>query len=394
VTEVTSRLPVVVSPTFLGYHNLMVSAVAMLIAFSIPLVFLYIVYKLDLYKTGNFWNILTSLAWGWAAYEIAAQVNPWMRAQGLVNHDVLVRFSAPILEEIFKGLILLYLIRKHSFTYFVDGAIYGFAAGIGFAIFENFEYILGSPQTALGLAIARVLSTNLVHATGSGLIGIAMGLARFDRSGRRVVILAVGVGLAMAIHIGFNNLVNSKNVDLLLVYAIAIGFGGALLIGLIIRQGLKEEKTWIMEKLGDADRVTAQEKSAVEGLDKLNKMLSPLAERFGPEKAKQVREFLTIQARLGILRKTVEKLSNDEKMRRAVEVQIESLSAQMDQARREVGAYCMLYLRNTFLEETGTLYKRLETIMQDRANAGSAQGGQTWMQAFGSKLEPQTPKSE
>jgi hypothetical protein len=54
----------------------------------------------------------------------------------------------------------------------------------------------------------------------------------------------------------------------------------------------------------------------------------------------------------------------------------------------------MLYLRNTFLEESGTLYQRLETIMQERANAGGAQGGQTWMQAFGSKLETQTPKSE
>jgi hypothetical protein len=193
--------------------------------------------------------------------------------------------------------------------------------------------------------------------------------------------------------VAFNNLVNSHS-DLILVYAIAIGLSGAIVIGTAMRYGLKEEKAWIMEKLGETDRVTAQEKSAVQGLDKLNKILSPLAERFGPEKAKQVREFLTIQARLGILRKTVEKL-NDEKMRHAVEVQIEGLSAQMDQARRDVGTYCMLYLRNTFLEETGTLYKRLETIMQERANAGGEQGGgKAWMQAFGSRLEPKLPENE
>lgn len=372
----------------------MISAVALLIACLIPLGFLWVVYKLDLYKTGNRWNIALGFAGGFLAYEAAVLVNPWMRDSGLVSHDTMVRFSAPILEEILKGLILFYLIRRPSFTYFVDGAIYGFAAGIGFAIFENFEYIMGNQQAALSLAIARVLSTNLVHATGSGLIGIALGLARFDRSSRRAVVLILGAGLAMAIHIGFNNLVNSQHLDLLLVYAIAVGLGGAVLIGTIIRIGLRQEKTWIMEKLGDADRVTAQEKTAVEGLDKLNKMLAPLAERFGPEKAKQVREFLTAQARLGILRKTVEKLSNDEKMRRAVEAQIETLSAEMDQARRAVGTYCMLYLRNTFLEESGTLYQRLETILQERASAGATQGGQTWMQAFGSKLETQTPKTE
>lgn len=373
----------------------MISAIALIIATSIPLGFLYVVYRLDLYKTGNFRNIIICFAWGIVAYEIALFVNPWMRENGLVNEDLMVRFSAPILEEIFKGLILLYLIRRPSFTYFVDGAIYGFAAGIGFAIFENYEYILGSPQTALSLAIARVLSTNLVHATGSGLIGISLGVARFDRSIRRVVTLILGTSLAMGLHMGFNNLVNSPNIDLLLVYAIGTGLGGTILIGLAIRQGLKEEKRWIMETLGETDGVTVQEKSAVEGLDKLNKILAPLEKRFGVEKANQVKEFLAIQARLGILRKTVEKLNNDEKMRRAVEVQIEDLSIQMNQVRRQVGSYCMLYLRNTFLEETGTLYKRLESIIQERANAGSQQGSsKTWMQAFGSKMNSQPPENE
>ena len=108
-----------------------------------------------------------------------------------------------------------------------------------------------------------------------------------------------------------------------------------------------------------------------------------------------MRKFLTVQARLGILRKTVEKLINDEKMRHAVEAQIETLSAEMNQARRDVGAYCMLYLRNTFLEESGTIYKRLEGILQERANAGGEQGGgKAWMQAFGSKLDAPTTENK
>ena len=39
-----------------------------------------------------------------------------------VDWMVLVRFIAPIEEEIFKGLILLFLVRRKQFTYFVDGA--------------------------------------------------------------------------------------------------------------------------------------------------------------------------------------------------------------------------------------------------------------------------------
>lgn len=374
----------------------MISFVAMAIATIIPLVFFGVVYRLDLYKTGSSQNIIWSFMWGIAAYEIAAQVNPWMHDHGLVNYHDMVRFSAPIFEEICKALILLYLIRRANFTYFVDGAIYGFAVGIGFAIFENFEYIMGNPGAALTLAIARVLSTNLVHATGSGLIGIAFGMARFDRSFRRVGIVIGGAGLAILLHIAYNNLVNDFNSGLILVYAAAVGLGGAGVIALAIRQGLKEEKTWIIEKLGEADRVTAQEKSAVEGLDKLHKTLSPLTERFGPAKTAQVEKFLTTQARLGILRKTVDKL-NDAKMRQSVQMQIESLSAEMDQARRDVGTYCMLYLRNTFLDENaGLIYSRLDTLLQERAAAagGQAGGGQAWMKAFGSKLDTPNPENK
>jgi len=49
--------------------------------------------------------------------------------------------TAPIVEEVFKSLILLYLVRRANTTFFVDGAVYGFAAGIGFAIAENMLYL-------------------------------------------------------------------------------------------------------------------------------------------------------------------------------------------------------------------------------------------------------------
>src|SRR5512143_2964854 len=188
----------------------MISAIAFVVAALIPLGFLFAVKSLDFYQTGSAKFIIYSGVWGIVAYFLAAQINP-----ALINHDIfstntLVRFAAPVIEEILKGLILLYLIRHPDFKYFLDGAIYGFAAGIGFAIFENFEYILAHHSTALMLAISRVLSTNLIHATGSALIGIALGLARFNRSGLlRTFYLIAGVGLAIANHAGFNNMVSA-----------------------------------------------------------------------------------------------------------------------------------------------------------------------------------------
>ena len=56
------------------------------------------------------------------------------------------------------------------------GAIYGFGVGIGFAVAENIFYLSNDAQGAGPmLAISRVLSTSLMHATASSLVGISLG---------------------------------------------------------------------------------------------------------------------------------------------------------------------------------------------------------------------------
>jgi len=160
----------------------MTIAIALIMAALIPLSFLYAIKAIDFYQTGSVKLIAISAVWGVIAYLLAALINPALVNNGLASRDAMLRYFAPFIEEILKGIILIILVRRTEFKYFLDGAIYGFAAGIGFAIFENFEYIFGSSSVAIELAISRVLSTNLIHATGSALIGIALGLVRFERS--------------------------------------------------------------------------------------------------------------------------------------------------------------------------------------------------------------------
>ena len=349
----------------------MIVIIAILIAIFVPFLFSFTIYKLDLYGTGTFRNIIISGVWGVFAYLIVAQINPAMVDAGLVTFDNMIRFSAPILEEVLKGIILIYFIYNASFTYFVDGAIYGFAAGIGFAIIENFEYVLGNPETALIQAIGRVLSTNLMHATGSGIIGISLGMARFDKSTRRMLIFLSGLALAMVQHIIFNNLVTRVTSGLLLLYAAIAGFAGVGFIAYMIRRGLREELDWIVDKLENEDQITSQEVSAIQQLKDSQKFLAPVAEKFGIEKASQIEKFLLAQAKLGILRKTRDKFaeSGEEKFQEATELQIENLDAEMNEARQQVGVYCMLYLRGTFMQESSPLWNRLEDLIKERSQS-------------------------
>jgi RsiW-degrading membrane proteinase PrsW (M82 family) len=347
---------------------------AFVIAAVIPLLALYIIYRLDLYKTGEPRAIWMCLMAGVVAFWTASLINRTTISQGWLARMDVVRYSAPMIEEILKGLLLWYLVSRPKFTYFVEGAVYGFAAGMGFAIFENFQYIASAGGAGFAVAASRVISTNLIHATTCGILGIALGAARFKRSFGKIQISIAGLLVAILLHVGFNNLVTRVNSGLLLVYAASCGLAGAGLIALLIQRGLKEEKIWIEEKLGMLDRVTSGEAAIVQRLEKVHELLKPLAERFGNKKAAQIEHFLIIQARMGILRKSLDKLS-DERMKRSVEDQINRLRAEMDEARRQVGSYAMLYLRHTIPENASPLWGRLEALIQERAAAPRPTGG-------------------
>lgn len=369
----------------------MTSVIALVIAAVIPLGFLYAIKAIDFYQTGSIKLIAISGGWGIIAYLLAARINPALVVNGLASKDAVVRFAAPVIEEILKGIILLSLVRRTDFKYFLDGAIYGFTVGIGFAIVENFEYVLGRPSIAIELAISRVLSTNLIHATTTALIGVALGSARFKRSALyRTLYLLGGLTLAITIHSGFNNMVNS---GVALLFAFAAGFAGAGIIYFAARRGLKDEKSWVHEKIGATEGVTTGEAKVVRRLEDADELLASLAERFGADKASQCEKFLFMQAQLAIQVKMVEKMQ-DEKMRLAIQLQMNELRGKMDQARREVGAYCMLYLRNIFPENDAALMK----LTQDRiaasaaANKGKAATG-LWDLSDRLKPKPATDQS-
>ena len=311
------------------------------LALTIPFVFLTIIYKLDFYQTGQFRYVLFSLGWGVGAYFIAVFANNYLVDSGFADWDGIVRVWAPILEEILKSLFLLFLITRPQFTYSVDGAIYGFSAGIGFAVIENYEYVTGDPSLAMAVSLQRIFSTNLIHASSSAIIGIALGMFRLEKSFERWLILPFGLALAISQHMFFNNMISNGTY---LIVAIGAGFLGAGFIYLNMWWGRKQAQGWIKEKLGMADRVTAGETRAVNRLDDLDHILLPVVERFGEETASQVEKLLFLQARLGIKRKTLDSFQNNEKMLRAVEAEMNEMRTQMDEARRAIGTYAMMFV--------------------------------------------------
>lgn len=355
----------------------------LILAFIIPLLFVAIVHKFDFYQTGQFQYIVLCLGWGIVAYFLALFTNRSLVNAKLLTWDSVIRFEAPIVEEIFKGLILFYLVQRPQFTYSVDGAVYGFAAGIGFAVAENIEYVTSDPNIAMAVALQRVFSTNLIHASSSAIIGIALGMFRLEKSRSRWLFFLGGVILAISQHMLFNNMVE---LGTYLVVAVGAGFIGAGFIYLAMQRGRKQAHTWIKEKLGMADRVTEGEARIVNRLEDLDEILQPVYQRFGPERTDLVEKFLRIQARLGIKRKTLDSL--DGHLRQAVEVEMDKMRAEMEEIRTSLGLYVMMFVRSVYTEDVVSVWSQMEAKINEQSLAtGGQKGGGLWS-SLDDRLKP------
>jgi len=335
---------------------------ATVVAVSVPLIFLYLVRWLDLYASGSFQVVALCLLWGVAAFVLAFQANTF--ALGFVGFGLLVTLVAPIIEEMLKSLVLIYYVSRADFTYFVDGAIYGFATGTAFAVLENLLYLSRAGNVGdLLVALSRAFSTSLMHGSASALVGVSLGRLRFGRGFSRFASVLFGWAAAMALHITFNNIVNRGQGTLTLLLAVAIGLGGVGLTAAFILWGLNEERRWLRETLGLQVGVSAGESAIVQQLDNLDPLLAPIGERFGKDKRKQVESLLRLQAQLGLKRK-VQEMTPDPKLRAEMGAQVAALRQETDAVRRDLGLYCMAYVRSILPPETEPIWTHLGRALE------------------------------
>ncbi len=343
---------------------------AALIAGGIPLIFLFVIYALDLYASRTFRLVLACFAWGAiGGVGLAYLFNTHVSVPFIQRHhlDMLLLYVlfAPIAEEVFKSLVLFPVSRHRDFTYFVDGAIYGFASGIGFSIVENFLYISETSRAAILLALIRAFSTCLMHGAAAALVGVAIGRFRFQRGVHRWMAIAGGWLAAILLHAFFNTIGQASFVSLGLVtpLSVAIGLLGVSLIAFFINRGLREEGQWMLETLDRQVAVSGAEARAAQSFASLDELLAPLAATF-PEKAAQIEALVLHQAKFGIKRKIFQQLESPE-ARARLQQELDDMQAEMERLRRQIGSYAMIYVRSVFPEGRVNVWSNLELLVRN-----------------------------
>ncbi len=115
------------------------------------------------------------------------------------------RYIAPIIEELLKVLLIIYLIKSRKIGFMVDAAIFGFAIGAGFAFIENIYYLQNLQSSNILLWIIRGFGTAVMHGGTTAIYGIlTKGL--LDRySSEKFYFFIPGLLLAILTHSFFNH---------------------------------------------------------------------------------------------------------------------------------------------------------------------------------------------
>ena len=160
---------------------------------------------LDSYKLVRLRTVLLTIAAGCLAAAASYFVNVALlqsTAMGLVSYS---RYVAPLIEESLKGLILVYLIRRHRVGFPVDATIFGFAAGTGFALVENIYYLGVLADSHLAVWIVRGFGTAIMHGGTTAIFGIIAHTLAEERQTTRAWVFVPGFLGAALIHSIFNH---------------------------------------------------------------------------------------------------------------------------------------------------------------------------------------------
>jgi RsiW-degrading membrane proteinase PrsW (M82 family) len=348
---------------------------SILIASIVPLFFLYLIKWLNFFETHRPNLIFAALAWGAVSMGLSYLVDHPLVP--IIGRPAVAIYVGPAVEEIWKSLILLWIVRRSDYTYFVDGAIYGFAVGIGFAVAENMLYLSRvDVNTGLIVAITRAFSSSVMHGGSTALVGIVIGGFPLARALHPLVALIVGWAIAIAYHMTYND-VAFKNWGAKGLWVISgIAFAGLTVVALTIFWGLRRERSRFRRALGLKTGVSKGEAQLVRNLDDLEALLAPVAARFGAAKREQVANVLLLTAQVA-MKRTQMKSCRDRELQRELADELAAAKRTLADQRHAVGIYVMSFVRSIVPKTTWSLWARLE----QRLDTASAAHGSMYAQA-------------
>ena len=190
---------------------------SLLAASVFPLLFLYFLIKIDVFETESFKDIIYVFLFGLVISFFLCIPYVIFREVLFDNYatNLFVCFIAVALpEEIIKIIPFLLVLKYRKFVNEpIDFLIYSSASALGFAFYENINYIIGYSETGNIVAIRSFLPS-VMHMVVSSIF--SFGIFLYLKS-KKIKFIFVGLILASLIHAVYNTLFIIAPIILLII---------------------------------------------------------------------------------------------------------------------------------------------------------------------------------
>ena len=144
------------------------------------------------------------------------------------NHFYMSFIRAAFLEETLKFLIVIYYcLYLNEFNEPMDALVYSVAASIGFAVYENWEYVISGSKVSLtfakDIALIRAFSAVPLHALAGVFMGFFLIEAVFDKRNKKLF-LFLALFFPICLHGLYNLILFSNNFSTYWIYILLIVF--------------------------------------------------------------------------------------------------------------------------------------------------------------------------
>ena len=187
----------------------------------------------DKYEQENRWFLLLAFGIGMLITVPAMWLETWLAELGFDDpeHFGKILFFAfigvALVEEALKAIgILVFPFFQPFFNEPIDGIVYTVMVGLGFATLEN---VLYADRFGLETVILRAFTAVPAHAAFSVIMGFFIGKAKMEDSGKRWILFAQGIGLAVLVHGFYDFFILQSLYSWLIIFAIVVLFASAYL---------------------------------------------------------------------------------------------------------------------------------------------------------------------
>ncbi len=257
------------------------------------LAFLTTLIQLDAFKLVRLRSVLQLVASGAVAALAAFFIGRVLIAELGLEPAEFSRFLGPVLEEVLKALIVVYLLRTYRIGFVLDAVIAGFAIGAGFALLENYFYlrIIGDQHPAVW--VVRGFGTAVMHGGATSIFALIMLLVTPQEKTASLLRIIIGLIAAITIHVAFNQF---------LAYPVTSTIVTMTSLALVLTFTLQRSRQSI-DKLLAVDfayyrRLLDEIESGVFGEHRIGQILASLKTRLDPSETEEIIEYVKLHTKL------------------------------------------------------------------------------------------------